>query len=200
MPQRARANLINSLSGYKSANVVGTSNGTTTNLAIVSSVVHIGANPPLMGMIMRPHTVVRDTLANIKQTGVYTINHVGTAWVDKAHQTSARYPADCSEFEAVGLTPWYTDHFSAPFVAESEIKIGLKKHEIIPLTCNNTELVIGEIEYVFAPSHALREDGSVALELLNSACVSGLDTYHSGNAIARFEYAKPDQATTKIDL
>ena len=75
MAQRYRANFINSLSGYKSANLIGTCNEQQqTNLAIISSVVHIGANPPLMGMIMRPHTVTRDTLGNIKQTGLFTIN------------------------------------------------------------------------------------------------------------------------------
>ena len=71
MEQRYRANFINALSGFKSANLIGTiSKSGQHNLAIVSSVFHIGAHPPLMGMIMRPHTVPRDTLQNIKDTGV----------------------------------------------------------------------------------------------------------------------------------
>ena len=86
LAQRYRANLINSLSGFKSATLVGTTNGVTNNLAIVSSIVHVGANPPLIGMIMRPHTVTRDTLSNIKQQGFYTLNHVAVDWVDKAHK------------------------------------------------------------------------------------------------------------------
>ena len=126
LAQRYRANLINSLSGFKSATLVGTTNGVTNNLAIVSSIVHVGANPPLIGMIMRPHTVTRDTLSNIKQQGFYTLNHVAVDWVDKAHQTSARYAPDESEFEAVGLTAQISESFSAPYVKESEIKIGLK--------------------------------------------------------------------------
>ena len=47
-----RAKFINSLSGVKSANLVGTvdKNG-QENLSIVSSAVHIGANPPLMAIV-----------------------------------------------------------------------------------------------------------------------------------------------------
>ena len=54
MDNRHRVNFINSLSGYKSANLIGTSSRKNEdNLAIVSSVVHLGA-PSLIGFIMRP--------------------------------------------------------------------------------------------------------------------------------------------------
>ena len=43
-----RINLINSCSGYKSANLIGTkSNEGTTNVAVFSSIVHLASNPPL---------------------------------------------------------------------------------------------------------------------------------------------------------
>ena len=44
-----RANFVNSLSGMKSANLIATksSNG-FDNLSIISSVIHIGANPALV--------------------------------------------------------------------------------------------------------------------------------------------------------
>ena len=49
MEKRYRAQLINSLSGIKSANLVGTINkDRQTNLSIVSSVFHLGADPALM--------------------------------------------------------------------------------------------------------------------------------------------------------
>ena len=47
MEDRKRIALINSLSGFKSLNLIGTINNQgQTNLAIFNSVVHIGANPP----------------------------------------------------------------------------------------------------------------------------------------------------------
>ena len=49
LEKHERELFINSLSGFKSANLVGTSDATqNSNLAIVSSVVHLGANPPLL--------------------------------------------------------------------------------------------------------------------------------------------------------
>ena len=50
-----RLNLINSITGYKPANLIGSkSTKGKTNLAIFSSVVHLGSKPPLIGIITRP--------------------------------------------------------------------------------------------------------------------------------------------------
>ena len=198
--QRYRATLINCLSGFKSASVIGTSSarGQQENLAVVSSVVHIGANPPLLGMIMRPHTVVRDTLENIQATGIYTINHIHESWTDKAHQTSARYDKDQSEFAATGLTPWYSDDFHAPFVAQSPVRLGMKLASVIPIELNNTQLVIGSIEQIWLNNALIEDDGHVKLTEAGVACISGLDTYLSTRRIARYAYAKPDKPPQKL--
>ncbi|WP_018982339.1 flavin reductase family protein [Salinimonas chungwhensis] len=193
MEQRYRAAFMNSLSGVKSANLIGTSQGrhVNENLAIISSVVHIGANPPLLGMIMRPHTVVRDTLENIQQTGVYTINHVSSEWTEAAHQTSASYPSNVSEFDATGLTSWYADDFDAPFVQASPVKLAMQLAEIIPIKLNNTQLVIGEISSVWIDTNAITAEGQVNLDQLGVAAITGLDTYHTINPVGRYAYAKP---------
>jgi flavin reductase (DIM6/NTAB) family NADH-FMN oxidoreductase RutF len=50
-----RLNLINSITGIKPANLIGTVDETkNSNLAIFSSIVHLGSNPPLIGMVIRP--------------------------------------------------------------------------------------------------------------------------------------------------
>ncbi|MEZ4904245.1 MAG: flavin reductase [Spirosomataceae bacterium] len=130
MEQRHRAAFINSLGGFKSVNLVGTKNNAgQTNLAIFNSIVHIGANPPLIGLVVRPDSAERHTLENILETSFYTLNHLNEDIYDKAHQTSARYPRAVSEFEAVRLTPSYQNDFFAPFVKESYIQIGVKLRE-----------------------------------------------------------------------
>ena len=127
MDQRQRTRLVNSLAGYKSANLIGTRDRQgQENLAIVSSVIHLGSHPPLFGFIVRPRKSRRHTLENILDTKHFTINAVGVDFVQKAHQTSARYPKQISEFEAVGLTPYYDDAFPAPFVLESNLKMGFQ--------------------------------------------------------------------------
>ena len=192
MDSRKRANLINSVSGYKSANLIGTiSDSGVTNLAIFSSVVHIGANPPLLGFILRPiGEVERHTYENIKQNGVYTINHVHENFVEKAHFTSAKFERNESEFEKCGLTAEFIEDFAAPFVAESKIKIGLKFVEEIPINLNKTILIIGEIQHIILPENTLLESGNVDLNAVNDVVISGLDTYHKVEKIETFPYAR----------
>ena len=199
LPQRYRANFINSLSGFKSANLVGTKGVKgINNLSMISSVFHVGANPPLLGMIMRPHTVVRDTLQNIKETGVYTINHVHKDIVEQAHQCSARYEPEHSEFSEVGLTPQMSKLINAPFVAESRIKMGLEVEQISLIEVNQTELVIGKIVEVEISTPLLLADGYVDIEMADSLAVSCLDSYHLTERIDRYSYAKPNQKITSI--
>lgn len=175
MDDRYRANLINSLSGFKSANLVGTQDGTgNTNLAIVSSVFHLGANPALIGMIMRPHSVRRDTLENILGVGEYTINHVNHEIWQKAHQTSARYPETVSEFTEVGLTPQWRDGINAPFVAESRLKYAMALRSCQTLEINGVELVVGEITHLEFEESAATETGYLDIESLGSVAISGL--------------------------
>ena len=188
-----RALFINSLSGFKSANLVGTANREKqSNLCIVSSVIHLGANPPLLGMVIRPHSVPRGTLENILQTGVYTLNHVNSDIFKKAHQTSARYPEDVSEFDQVGLTEQWQDDFIAPFVEESIIKLGMKFLQQHTLEINGSEFIIGEIVSIDIPDSLVSEDGFVSLEKADTVTVSSLDTYHSTKVLDSLSYAKPN--------
>ena len=191
LENRYRAHLINSLSGFKSANLVGTqdSNG-QTNLAIVSSVFHLGAHPPLVGMIIRPHSVPRHTLENLLATKQYTINHVNKDIYSKAHQTSARYDKGESEFDATGLSTEYLNDFTAPFVKESKLKYALELKEHYHLAINGTELIIGEITDIYLDEACLQEDGFVDIEAIDTVAVSGLDSYHVTERLARLAYAK----------
>jgi len=192
MDQRFRAQFVNSLSGFKSACLVGTQNHKAqTNLSIISSIFHVGANPPLIGMLIRPHSVRRDTLENIQQTGVYTLNQVNSLIVSHAHQTSARYDANISEFTETGLTPYFSAAIRAPYVAESNLKIGLQLESVQKLEVNQTELVIGRIIEVIVDENAVAQDGYVDIESLDSVAISGLDSYHTTNRLNRFQYAKP---------
>ncbi|MDD1793181.1 flavin reductase family protein [Enterovibrio sp. ZSDZ42] len=200
MDDRYRAKFINSLSGFKSANLIGTTDGKGNhNLAIVSSVFHIGANPPLVGMISRPHTVTRDTLENLQATGVYTINQVSADMWKQAHQTSARYPAEVSEFVEAGLTPECVNGVAAPYVAESRVKFALEVREVQNLAINDTELIIGEVVQVLVDEKAITADGYIDIEALKTVAISGLDSYHDTHRLARLSYAKPNTNVEEIE-
>ncbi len=187
-----RVAFINSLSGFKSANLVGTVDQVgQTNLSIVSSCIHIGAHPPLMAMIVRPHSVDRHTLENLLATGEYTLNHVNQEIYPQAHQTSARYPKDVSEFSATGLTELWQEGFAAPYVKEANIRLGLAFREHHHLAINGTELIIGEIMQVWVPDECVQADGFVDIEQAQTVALSGLDRYHRSEHLARLSYAKP---------
>lgn len=192
LEDRNRTALINSLSGFKSLNLIGTvSQKGQTNLAIFNSLVHIGANPPLMGFISRPDSVEKHTIENIRETGFYTVNHVNKNIFEQAHQTSARYERDRSEFDATGLTAVYKNNFRAPFVQESNIQISLELKEILTVKTNNTLLVIGEIQDLYFLSEILDESGILDIEKGGTIAGSSLDGYHTTELIKRLQYAKP---------
>ena len=199
LEKQTRVHLINSLGGFKSVALVGTSDAEgNTNLAIFSSVFHIGANPPLMGLIFRPTPPERNTFNNIIETGYYTLNHINEALYKHAHQTSARYDKEVSEFEMTGLHPEYKEGFFAPYVAQSNIQLGLAFREKIDIAINNTTLLIGEIIQLYIPEDCLGEDGFVDLEKANTITCSGLDSYHKTVQLDRLSYAKPNKEVTSL--
>jgi flavin reductase (DIM6/NTAB) family NADH-FMN oxidoreductase RutF len=195
-----RANFINSLTGFKSASLIGTINAQgVPNLGMFSSMVHIGSDPALIGYINRPLAAAPHTLANIKSNGFYTVNHIHPSFVDKAHQTSAKYPDEVNEFVEVGLTEEYLEGINVPFVKESAIKYLLSLKEVVPITLNATFLVIGQLEQVLIdPSLQPTADGFLELDQIGSICSNGLDAYYKTTLIDRYAYAKPGKAAEKL--
>ena len=127
-----KINLINSCSGFKSANLLGSiSEDGKTNVAVFSSVTHLGSNPPTLGFILRPTTVPRNTHKNIKDLGFFTINHIYEDIIDDAHHTSAEYPEEISEFDMTNLEEEYKGSFKAPFVKNAPVQMAMKLEEEI---------------------------------------------------------------------
>lgn len=191
MEQRQRAAFVNALSGFKSLNLLGTKNNQNqSNLAIFNSAVHVGAHPPLMGVIVRPDSVERHSYENIIETKYYTLNHVNQNIYKQAHQSSARYPRNISEFDACELTPEYKSNFFAPFVKEANVQIALELKEVIHIQSNGTIFLIGEVMHVFLPEASVQTDGFIDLEICQTIAGSGLDSYHQTIKIERLPYAK----------
>ncbi len=199
METRHRASFINSLTGFKSACLIGTVDKSgNTNLAIFNSIFHLGSNPALVGFINRPDSADRHTLNNIIDTHFYTINHINKEIYKQAHQTSARYPKNISEFDATGLTPEYLPEFNAPFVKESSIKFGLEFAERHEISINGTIMIIGKIKHVVVPENCIHLDGTVEIEQAGTITIAGLDSYHSTQRLSRLSYAKTDKSPTEI--
>jgi flavin reductase (DIM6/NTAB) family NADH-FMN oxidoreductase RutF len=192
LDQRYRTAFINSLAGFRQAVLIGTKSAEgNSNLAIFNSLIHLGANPALFGLINRPDSVQRDTLQNIKDTKEYTLNFIKASEYKKAHQTSARYDKGVSEFNKVGFTERYKTNFIAPFVSEAIVQIAMKLEEIIPIAINGTILIIGSIQSVEMNDELAGKDGFVNLSSEEILISQGLDAYFTASLIGRLDYAKP---------
>ena len=191
-----RLNLINSCTGFKSANLLGTKslNG-VSNVAVFSSITHLGSNPPLIGFILRPTTVPRDTYRNIKDTGIFTINHIYSDIIEDAHHTSAKYPDEISEFTKTNLEEEFLGNFAAPFVKGAKIRLGCRYLNEYEIKENDTLLLVSSIEHVFvADLDIQQDDGWLKLENANTVAINGLDGYATTKLLDRFEYARPKKA------
>jgi flavin reductase (DIM6/NTAB) family NADH-FMN oxidoreductase RutF len=192
MPSRHRATLINSLAGIKQAVLVGTSSPEgRSNLAIFNSLIHIGANPPMYGLLFRPDTVRRDTLSNILSKGEYTLNYVRSADYKKAHQTSAKYDENTSEFTACGFEEERSHESDAPFVKDAVVKIRMKFEQKTDIPLNGTILIIGSVREIIIDESLVGEDGFVSLFKADPLLCSGLDAYYRAEFIGREKYAEP---------
>lgn len=188
---RYRLKFINSISGYKSAHLVGTVDKSgVSNLGIFNSILHISSNPARMGFIMRPLTVPRDTYNNIKLTNYFTINHVHKSFLKQAHYTSAKFDSNDSEYEKCNLTEEYIPDFFAPFVKESKIKIGLKLIEDIEIKESKCRLVIGEVQLIEIDDDFIENDGQIDLEKADNICITGLNQYSTVKKLINLPYAR----------
>jgi len=188
-----RLNLINSCTGFKSANLLGTKSTTgAPNVAVFSSITHLGSNPPLIGFVLRPTTVPRDTYKNIKETGVFTVNHIHSQIIEDAHHTSAKYPREVSEFSQTQLEEEYLDDFYAPYIKGAKIRMGCRFLNEYEIKENDTLLLVSEIEHIYiSDTNIQQEDGWLSLSNADTVTINGLDGYAKTELLERFSYARP---------
>jgi flavin reductase (DIM6/NTAB) family NADH-FMN oxidoreductase RutF len=188
-----RINLMNSCSGFKSANLIGTkSNDGIPNVAVFSSVTHLGSNPPLLGIVFRPiDDVPRNTYENIKETGQFTVNHIHLDIIEQAHHTSAKYDKRISEFDSTTLEEEYKNDWHAPFVKGAPIQMALTYCEEYKIKANNTIQLIAEIKDLYIKDDIIEQDGFVNLSKANVVAINGLDGYALPDLKQRIDYQRP---------
>ena len=189
-----RLNLINSCTGYKSANLIATKSADgISNVAVFSSVTHLGSDPALLGFVLRPNTVPRDTYINIKATEYFTVNAISESMIADAHQSSAAYDASISEFEMTNLEEEYLDEIEVPFVKGSPVRLLCRYLNEYPITENNTIHVIASIEAIYYDDLLEREDKWLQLDKSKIVTINGVDGYALPQLSKRFEYARENQ-------
>ncbi len=201
MEKLERLNIINSCTGYKSANLIATlSENGSTNVAVFSSITHLGSNPGILGFIVRPTTVPRDTYSNIKAKGFFTVNHITSIMIADAHHTSANYDVGISEFDKTNLEEEYKNGLEVPFVKGSPIQLYCKYINEYYIKENDTIHVIASIEHVYYNENMEHKDGWLQLDKGNVVAINGLDGYCLPKLVDRFEYARPNIETKSFKI
>jgi flavin reductase (DIM6/NTAB) family NADH-FMN oxidoreductase RutF len=198
MEKIERINLMNSCTGFKSANLIATiSKEGVSNVAVFSSITHLGSNPGLLGFIVRPTTVPRDTYTNLKDVGYFTVNHITSTMIVDAHHTSANYEVGISEFDKTNLEEEYKTEIKVPFVKGSPVQLYCKYINEYFIKENDTIHIIASIEAVFYNEGLKHNDGWLQLEKGNVVSINGSDGYCLPKLIHRYEYARPNVETKK---
>ena len=199
MDKIRRLNLVNSCTGYKSANLIATKSADgISNVAVFSSITHIGSNPPMISFITRPLSVSRHTYANIKEVGFFTVNHITESMVAAAHHTSANYDENISEFDKTNLVEEYKEGIAIPFVKGSPVQLHCKYLNEYHIKENDTIHIIATIENLFFEEKLLAKDNWLQLDKAKVVTINGLDGYALPKIIDRLEYARPDVEAKSI--
>lgn len=199
LPKIPRLNLINSCTGYKSANLIATKTAEgVSNVAVFSSITHLGSDPALLGFILRPTTVPRNTYKNIKDLGFFTVNHITENMIADAHHSSANYDESISEFNQTNLEETYYEGISIPFVKGSPVQIFCKYLNEYAIKENGTIHIIASIEELFVEENLIQKDHWLRLDEENVVTINGLDGYCVPKLVDRFEYARPYVPTKSI--
>ena len=194
-----RVNLVNSITGYKSGNLIGSQDKDgNTNLAVFNSVTHLGSDPAMITLTLRPNTVERHSYDNMLSTAFFTVNHISESIIKQAHQTAARFPKEISEFDATDLTPEYLNNFYAPYVQESVIKLGCKYLNSYEIKENGCLIVVAAIEEFHFNDDFLEDDYWLRLDKAKTVAINGLDGYALPQLLDRFGYAKPDKEVSSV--
>ena len=185
-----KINLINSIIGAKSANLVSTiSEKEVDNIAVFSSVIHLGSNPPLIGFIIRPQERrITDTYRNIKYLKKFGICSISSKMINKSHLTSKKTASDESEYKLFNIEKDYIDNFPVPFAKESQIKIGLNFIEEIFIV-NKCRLIVGEVEIIKINS-SIAKSGNLNFDKLDGITITGISTYNEIKNPLELPYVK----------
>ena len=163
---KQRLMMVNALPGIRPVVLVGTLKKRVKdysdlkdkdgNLAVFSSIVHLGSDPALFGIFVRPEINPkspdekheRQTLQNIRKHKFFTINQIPAGDVEMAHRCSAPYKVQQSEFLKNDIPCDFFDEIPAPFVESSPLCYALEFVREERLAENGVVFVIGELKKV----------------------------------------------------
>ena len=180
--RRYRRDLINRISGSRTVWLLTTrSLDGTANIGLFSQVVHVGANPPMMGILFRPKTDRHQSLENIEETQFFGLHAVTADRWQNAHATSFAFGASQSEFDECGWKEEKMPGSDLPIIQDSLARIMLQPKEIVQIRSNQCRMVVGQIRSIQIREDQLDSDQLPRPEGWLNVC--GLDLYMNNQVI-----------------
>jgi flavin reductase (DIM6/NTAB) family NADH-FMN oxidoreductase RutF len=116
----------------------------------------------------------KDSLNNVEATGEFVVNFAAEALFEQINATGTNFPAEISEFAAVGLTTEPSRTVAVPRVAESPVAIECTLHTTLEL--GDSTVVIGRVRHL-AIDEAVMVDGHPEIRLLQPLARLGKDEW-----------------------
>jgi flavin reductase (DIM6/NTAB) family NADH-FMN oxidoreductase RutF len=138
------------------------------NLAPFSYFMGVSSKPPALAISVARagRDRLKDTAKNILETEVFTVSLVSRAQLQVMVDTSARWPAEVSEFEAIGLELREGSCVAAPWPAVA--KVAMECRLVHAHDMGTTHLLVGEILTFHIDPEVLAEgaDGNPLVDAL----------------------------------
>jgi flavin reductase (DIM6/NTAB) family NADH-FMN oxidoreductase RutF len=130
----------------------------------------------------------KDSLRNIEATGEFVVNLSPEPLFEQINATGTNFPADISEFDAVGVDREPSERVAPPRVAQSPAALECVLHSTI--TLGDSTLVLGRVVFVAVAAEVM-VDGHPELDRLRPLSRLGKDQWGVTPAvreIARIPY------------
>ncbi len=166
---------------------ISTRGPTGDNLAPYSFFNAIAYVPP---QVMFSSTGAKDSLRNIRETGVFAVNIVEYAMREKMNLTSGSYPPGTDEFDLAGITKAACRTIDCPHVAGAPAVLECRLTEIVTLKGEANFLTLGEVTGVHLRDDCL-VDGQFDVTRFNPVARLGYRDYSVVREL--FSMTRPDE-------
>ena len=157
------------------------------NLAPYSFFNAIAYVPP---QVMFSSTGAKDSLRNIRETGVFVVNIVEYAMREKMNLTSGSYPPGTDEFDLAGIKKAACRTINCPHVAGAPAVLECRLTEIVTLKGEANFLTLGEVTGVHLRDDCLVE-GQFDVTRFNPVARLGYRDYSVVREV--FSMTRPDE-------
>lgn len=131
----------------------------------------------------------KDSVANIRETGVFCVNVAGYAAREALNASSATLPKEVDEFAHAGLEAAECEVIDCPRIADAPAALECRVSQIVPLLGKENVLVLGEVVGVHMRDDCLK-DGR--FDVLSFQPLARLGYRDFARVSEVFEMVRPD--------